>query len=78
MHVAEMAQQTDDSHSAQAVGNTFISNYYPTLHKSPDSVHKFYTDSSVLSRPNADGVMTSVTTVQVGVVRCSICNFEII
>ncbi|XP_048318909.2 nuclear transport factor 2 isoform X1 [Ziziphus jujuba] len=59
-----MAQQTDDSHSAELVGNTFLQQYYRVLHESPEDVHKFYSESSVLSRPDADGVMTSVTTMQ--------------
>lgn len=61
-----MANQSEDPvPTAQIVGNAFIQQYYLTLHKSPDMVHKFYTDDSVLSRPGPDGVMTSVTTMQV-------------
>ncbi|XP_024018261.1 ras GTPase-activating protein-binding protein 2 [Morus notabilis] len=61
-----MANQSEDPAipTAQIVGNAFIQQYYLTLHKSPDMVHKFYTDDSVLSRPGPDGVMTSVTTMQ--------------
>ncbi|PON64654.1 Splicing factor-like protein [Trema orientale] len=61
-----MANQAEDpaAPSAQTVGNAFTQQYYLTLHKSPDVVHKFYVDSSVLSRPGPDGVMTSVSTKQ--------------
>lgn len=50
---------------AQIVANAFVEQYYHILHQSPDLVYKFYQDSSVLSRPNSDGVMTSVTAMQV-------------
>lgn len=51
--------------SAQVVGNAFVEQYYHILHHSPKLVYRFYQDSSVLSRPDSDGVMTSVTTMQV-------------
>ncbi|XP_020537475.1 nuclear transport factor 2 isoform X2 [Jatropha curcas] len=50
--------------SAQVVGNAFVEQYYHILHQSPGLVHKFYQDSSLLSRPDADGTMTTVTTMQ--------------
>ncbi|KAL7178956.1 hypothetical protein ACSBR1_042343 [Camellia fascicularis] len=50
--------------SAHVVGNAFVEQYYHILHESPELVYKFYQDSSVLSRPNSNGVMTSVTTMQ--------------
>ncbi|XP_059640390.1 nuclear transport factor 2-like isoform X2 [Cornus florida] len=50
--------------SAHVVGNAFVEQYYHILHQSPDLVYRFYHDSSVLSRPNSNGVMTSVTTMQ--------------
>ncbi|ONI19024.1 hypothetical protein PRUPE_3G254500 [Prunus persica] len=50
--------------SAQLVGNAFIEQYYHILHNNPGLVHRFYQDSSVLSRPDSNGVMTSVTTMQ--------------
>lgn len=46
------------------VGNAFVERYYCILHQSPEAVHKFYIDSSVLTRPGPDGVMRSITTVQ--------------
>lgn len=62
-----MANQGEDpaAPNAQVVGNAFIQQYYLALHKSPNVVHKFYGDSSVLSRPGSDGEMTTATTVQV-------------
>ncbi|KAJ4826090.1 hypothetical protein Tsubulata_015186 [Turnera subulata] len=50
--------------SAQTVGNAFVEQYYHILHTSPELVYRFYQDSSVLSRPDANGVMTSVATMQ--------------
>lgn len=50
--------------SAQVVGNAFVEQYYHILHQSPELVHKFYQDSSILSRPDSNGLMNSVTTMQ--------------
>ncbi|KAK9272392.1 hypothetical protein L1049_002764 [Liquidambar formosana] len=50
--------------SAQVVGNAFVEQYYHILHQSPELVFRFYQDSSVLSRPDSNGQMTSVTTMQ--------------
>nr|CAD1822620.1 unnamed protein product [Ananas comosus var. bracteatus] len=46
------------------IGSAFVQQYYHILHQSPESVYKFYQDTSMLSRSDADGVMTSVTTMQ--------------
>ena len=51
--------------TAQVVGNAFVDQYYHILHRSPELVYKFYQDSSVLSRPDSNGMMTSVSTMQV-------------
>ncbi|GLU01817.1 hypothetical protein SLE2022_191010 [Rubroshorea leprosula] len=62
-----MALQTSNpptTPSAQVVGNAFVEQYYHILHHSPELVHRFYQDSSVLSRPDINGQMTSVTTMQ--------------
>ncbi|KAL2321497.1 hypothetical protein Fmac_025876 [Flemingia macrophylla] len=48
--------------SAQVVGNAFVEQYYHILHQSPNLVHRFYQDSSFLSRSDNNGVMTTVTT----------------
>ncbi|XP_071693463.1 nuclear transport factor 2-like [Rutidosis leptorrhynchoides] len=50
--------------SAQVIGHAFVEQYYHILHQSPELVHKFYQDSSILSRPNPNGLMSSVTTMQ--------------
>ncbi|KAG8482525.1 hypothetical protein CXB51_024081 [Gossypium anomalum] len=50
--------------SAQVVGNAFVEQYYHILYHSPELAHRFYHDSSVISRPDSNGVMTSVTTMQ--------------
>ncbi|WOK98466.1 G3BP-like protein isoform X2 [Canna indica] len=52
------------SPSPQVIGNSFVQQYYHILHQSPEIVHKFYQDSSIVNRPNSDGQMTSVTTMQ--------------
>ncbi|KAJ7943335.1 Ras GTPase-activating protein-binding protein 2-like [Quillaja saponaria] len=60
-----MATQTEDSPvSPQVVGNAFVEQYYSILNETPELLHKFYNDSSVLSRPDIDGNMASVTTLQ--------------
>ncbi|KAJ4831842.1 hypothetical protein Tsubulata_017505 [Turnera subulata] len=50
--------------SADLVGNAFVEQYYHILHQSPELVHRFYQDSSLLSREGPDGHMTTVTTMQ--------------
>ncbi|GLU00691.1 hypothetical protein SLE2022_180390 [Rubroshorea leprosula] len=62
-----MASQTSNSPtspSTQVLGKFFVEQYYHILHHSPELVYKFYHDSSVLSRPDNNGQMTSVTTMQ--------------
>ncbi|XP_045794604.1 nuclear transport factor 2-like isoform X1 [Trifolium pratense] len=50
--------------SAEMVGNAFVEQYYHILHQSPELVYRFYQESSVISRPDSNGVMTSVTTMK--------------
>ncbi|KAL5761620.1 hypothetical protein ACOSP7_017884 [Xanthoceras sorbifolium] len=60
-----MASQADSSAvSPQIVGNAFVEQYYKILHQSSDMVHKFYDESSMLSRPDSSGTMTLVTTMK--------------
>ncbi|KAK9741208.1 hypothetical protein RND81_03G088900 [Saponaria officinalis] len=62
-----MALQTTDppvSPNPQVVANAFVEQYYHILHHSPELVYRFYHDSSVLSRQEDNGQMTSVTTMQ--------------
>ncbi|KAE9449335.1 hypothetical protein C3L33_18745, partial [Rhododendron williamsianum] len=49
---------------APVIGNAFVEQYYHILHYSPELVHRFYQESSILSRPEPNGVMTSVTTTE--------------
>ncbi|CAN0929402.1 Nuclear transport factor 2 [Linum grandiflorum] len=57
---------TEDSvPNAQLVGNAFVEQYYNMLSRAPENVHKFYQDSSVMSRPSSDGSMSSVSTMSV-------------
>lgn len=51
--------------NVQVVGNAFVEQYYHILHHSPDMVHKFYQDSSFISRLDEDGEMITVTTMKV-------------
>lgn len=46
------------------VGHAFVEQFYRILHRLPESVYKFYQDSSVISRPDPNGVMPSVSTMQ--------------
>ncbi|KAK8556584.1 hypothetical protein V6N12_002982 [Hibiscus sabdariffa] len=62
-HFQQMALETATP-SAFVVGNAFVEQYYRVLYDSPELAHRFYHDSSVLSRPDSNGVMTSVTTMQ--------------
>ncbi|KAI6683229.1 hypothetical protein NL676_029142 [Syzygium grande] len=50
--------------SAEVVGNAFVKQYYNILCQSPETMHRFYQDSSFLGRPDVNGVMTVVTTIQ--------------
>ncbi|XP_060192254.1 nuclear transport factor 2-like isoform X2 [Lycium barbarum] len=59
-----MAMQAAAPPSAQVVGNAFVEQYYQIQHHSPELVFRFYQDSSVLSRPDSSGVMSSVTTMK--------------
>lgn len=48
----------------QMVGNAFVTQYYNVLNISPQMVHKFYQDRSSLGRPDANGQMITVTTME--------------
>ena len=61
-----MAQQeASPSPGAEVVGRAFVEQYYHILHQSPGLVHRFYQDSSLLTRPDATGAVTTVTTMLV-------------
>ncbi|KAJ6815537.1 ras GTPase-activating protein-binding protein 1-like [Iris pallida] len=50
--------------SAQLVGNAFVHQYYNILYQSPELVYRFYQEASKLGRPEAQGEMKSITTMQ--------------
>ena len=58
--------------TAQVVGNAFVDQYYHILHLSPELVHRFYQESSVLSRAEPNGVMALVTTLKVSLLGLKI------
>ncbi|KAH9734245.1 nuclear transport factor 2 (NTF2) family protein [Citrus sinensis] len=62
-----MAAQAESSAKVdpQLVGNSFVEQYFKALHQYPEHLHRFYQDSSFLSRPGPDGVMTSITTMKI-------------
>ncbi|XP_042490819.1 nuclear transport factor 2-like [Macadamia integrifolia] len=62
--MASPQQPTAGSPTAQVVGNAFVHQYYHILHQSPELVYRFYQESSKLSRPEPDGTMSSITTMQ--------------
>ncbi|XP_057964588.1 nuclear transport factor 2 [Malania oleifera] len=47
--------------SPQVVGNAFVQQYYHILHQSPQLVYRFYQDISKLGRPEDNGIMGSVS-----------------
>ncbi|KAK9748143.1 hypothetical protein RND81_02G038800 [Saponaria officinalis] len=62
--MAMQAESPAGTPPAQIVGNAFVEQYYHILHQSPELVYRFYQDSSVLSRPDSTGAITSATTMQ--------------
>jgi Ras GTPase-activating protein-binding protein 1 len=65
---AEMATQVDESTvklNPKVVGNVFAEQYYNTLSKSPELLHNFYNDLSLISRPGLDGSVSSASTLEV-------------
>lgn len=59
------SSETPTAPTAEHVGGAFVGQYYSILHSNPEMVYKFYQDISVISRPEPDGVMESVTTMKV-------------
>lgn len=64
MTVPAATHLTPESYNAEIIGEAFVTQYYNVLHYSPKLAHKFYNETSILSRPNSDGTMTSVTTLK--------------
>ncbi|XVF24360.1 hypothetical protein REPUB_Repub13aG0121300 [Reevesia pubescens] len=52
------------SYTPQEVAAAFVDRYYFLLCESPGEIHKFYQDSSMVSRLGADGAMISFTTME--------------
>lgn len=63
--------------TAQMVGKAFVAQYYHILQEHPESVYKFYQDISVISRPDPDGGMESVTTMKVSLLFIDSFSFAI-
>ncbi|MQL69145.1 hypothetical protein Taro_001404, partial [Colocasia esculenta] len=63
--------------AAHVVGKAFVEQYYHILHLSPDMVHKFYQDSSLLARPGLDGAMSSAINEKVMSLNYEDYKFEI-
>lgn len=64
----EMAQDTAAQSpilSAQHIAEAFVAQYYKILRESPQQVHRYYKDNSILGRPVSEGIMSSVTTMKV-------------
>ncbi|KAF9677148.1 hypothetical protein SADUNF_Sadunf08G0077600 [Salix dunnii] len=62
-----MATQVDDSTIKPdpiVVGNAFAEQYYNTLSMSPELLHNFYNDSSLIGRPGLDGSVSSTSTLE--------------
>lgn len=71
-----MATQAEESTpTPQVVGNAFVEQYYKILSKSPEVVHKFYQNSSVISRPDFDGLMSSASTLDVSSLKLAITTY---
>ncbi|XP_042064116.1 nuclear transport factor 2-like [Salvia splendens] len=72
-----MTTQTESSLPAprpQVIGNAFVEQYYHILHRSPELVYRFYQDASMLSRPDLNGDMKTVTTMKS--INEEICNLD--
>lgn len=61
---SQQATNGSSSPTAEVVGNAFVLQYYLILHQSPELVYRFYQDSSKLGRPEAEGLMSSITTMK--------------
>lgn len=65
---AEMKKEADPEYqtlSAQQVADAFVLQYYHILRVSPENLHKFYKDCSIMAHPGSEGTMVSATTMQV-------------
>ncbi|XP_050364858.1 nuclear transport factor 2 isoform X2 [Argentina anserina] len=51
--------------TADVVGNAFVLQYYHILEQSPEHVYRFYQDDSKFGRPEDNGMMNTVTTMDI-------------
>ncbi|XP_062208130.1 nuclear transport factor 2-like [Phragmites australis] len=59
---AQAGNPVNHTISPHVISGIFVQQYYHILHESPDQVHKFYQDSSILGRQDSNGTMVSVST----------------
>ncbi|KAH0900172.1 hypothetical protein HID58_049740, partial [Brassica napus] len=64
LSISQITMAHSTSPGAEVVGRAFVEQYYHILHQSPGLVHRFYQDSSMLTRPDVTGSVTTVTTMQ--------------
>lgn len=59
--MATQVDGTSEEVSAEMVGHAFVGQFYHILHESPHLVHRFFQDSSTMSRPGENGELKTVT-----------------
>lgn len=73
-----MENQSAHPHTLETVGHAFVKQYYDFFCQ-PEFLHRFYHESSVLSRPEPDGKsLKTVTTLQVSLVKNVNCDSQMI
>ncbi|PRQ25462.1 putative nucleotide-binding alpha-beta plait domain, NTF2-like domain-containing protein [Rosa chinensis] len=63
--MASPAVQQQVAPTADVVGNAFVLQYYHILEQSPEHVYRFYQDDSKFGRPEDNGMMKTVTTMDI-------------
>ncbi|KAL3636550.1 hypothetical protein CASFOL_018849 [Castilleja foliolosa] len=74
-----MAVQTanpPEAPRAEVVGNAFVEQHYHILHHSPELVYRFYQDTSVLSRPDSNCLMTTVKSINEKICSLDCKNYK--
>ncbi|KAL8161456.1 hypothetical protein V2J09_012945 [Rumex salicifolius] len=56
--------ETTEIITPEMIGHAFVSQFYSILHKSPELVHRFFQDTSIMTRPARDGSLTTVRTMK--------------
>ncbi|KAL8111131.1 nuclear transport factor 2-like isoform X2 [Apium graveolens] len=62
MSVPAAIHLTPVFYDAETIGKAFAARYYYVLNYTPELAYGFYSEMSIISWPNSDGTMTSVTT----------------